>query len=224
MTDTPISKPLTLAEELVLVALDDDSGALIRLPPYSLEVAVAASIVMELTLEGRIDTDPQRLFLLSSAPTGNALIDESLAEIAARPETLSTADWLRTFAAPGPVLCDRVIQGLVERGVLTSVEKRLLWVFKTRVYPPTSGIEEREVKSRVITLLNNDEIPSPRDALLIGLLRAAGLLQWLLTDSEFERLRPRIDQLANLEETSRALSNTVQEMQLVLATAMTMLP
>lgn len=220
MTDTPIAKPLTLAEELLLVALDDDSGALIRLPPYSLEVAVAAAIVMELTLEGRVDTDPQRLFVLSSTPTGNALLDESLAEITARPETLSTADWLRWFAAPGPVLCGRVIQGLVERGVLNSVEKRLLWVFKTRVYPPTSGIEEREVKSRVHTLLNNDEIPSPREALLIGLLRAAGLLQWLLSDPELERLRPRIDQLANLEETSRALSHTVQELQLVLATAM----
>ena len=219
MTDIRSTKSLTLPEELVLIALDDDSGSLLRLPPYALEVAVAAAIVMELTLEGRIDTDAERLFLLSPAPTGNALLDESLAAIAARTENQPTAEWLRVFAAPGPELCERVIQGLVARGVLKSVEKRLLWVFKTRVYPPTSGIEEDEVKSRVITLLNNDEIPGPRDALLIGLLRAAGLLEWLLSAPEYDRLRSRIDELATLEETSRALSRTVSEMQLVLATA-----
>ena len=57
-----------------------------------------------------------------------------------------------------------------EGGILHPVEKRLLWVFKTRVYPPTSGLEEAEVKSRLMTLLNNDEIPDTHDALLVGLL------------------------------------------------------
>ena len=45
------------------------------------------------------------------------------------------------------------------------------------------------------------------------------LLEWLLSAPEYDRLRARIDELANLEETSRALSRTVSEMQLVLATA-----
>jgi hypothetical protein len=99
------------------------------------------------------------------------------------------------------------------------VEKRFLWVFKTRVYPPTSGLEEREVKSRVMTLLNTDDIPDARDAMLVGLLRATGIMERLLSETEYLRLRARIDQLSGLEEVSRALTREVAELYVLLATA-----
>ena len=87
----------------------------------------------------------------------------------------------------------------------------MLWVLKTRAYPATSGIEEREVRSRIMALLNSDEIPNPSDALLIGLLRATGIMNRLLSTSELLRLQNRIDQIANLEEINRSLSASVQE-------------
>jgi len=211
--------PLSLTEELLLVALDDDTGRLIELLPFSLETAIAAALVMDLTLAARIDTDPAQLFVLSAAPTGNAILDDVLARITAEPEPLSSAEWLRRLAVPGPELRDRILARLVERGVLQSVEKRLLWVFKTRVYPPTSGLEEREVKSRVMTLLNSDDIPETRDAMLVGLLRATGIMERLLIDSEYQRLRARIDQVSALEEVSRALTQEVAELYVLLASA-----
>lgn len=214
-----LSARLTLAEELVLIALDDDSGALLPTQPFALELAIAAALVMELTISRRIDTDPTRLFVVSREPTGDALLDETLAAIVAEPQSLGTSDWLRRLAAPAPELRERIIDRLVGRGVLRSVEKRLLWVFKTRVYPPASGIEEREVRSRVMTLLNNDDIPDARDALLIGLLRASGMLALLLSDIELERLQPRIDQIADLEEINRALTHAVTELQILMASA-----
>jgi len=211
--------PLSLTEELLLVALDDETGRLIELLPFSLETAIAAALVMDLTLAGRIDTDPAHLFVLSAAPTGNAILDDVLARITAEPQPLSSAEWLRRLAVPGPELRDRILARLVERGVLQSVEKRLLWVLKTRVYPPTSGLEEREVKSRVMTLLNNDEIPETRDAMLVGLLRATGIMERLLIESEHQRLRARIDQVSALEEVSRALTQEVAELYVLLASA-----
>jgi Golgi phosphoprotein 3 len=210
---------LSLTEELLLVALDDESGRLMNLLPFSLETAMAAALLMDLTLAGRIDSDADQLFVLSPAPTGHAILDELLVRIAAEPKPLSSAEWLRRLAVPGPELRERVLDQLVQRGVLKSVEKQWLWVFKTRVYPPTSGLEEREVKSRVMTLLNNDEIPDTRDALLIGLLRATGIMERLLSDSEYQRLRPRIDQISELEEVSRALTREVAGLYVLLASA-----
>ncbi len=209
--------PLSLTEELLLVALDDDTGRLIELLPFSLETAIAAALVMDLTLAARIDTDPTHLFVLSAAPTGNAILDDVLARVIAEPQPLSSAEWLRRLAVPGPELRDRILARLVERGVLQSVEKRLLWVFKTRVYPPTSGLEEREVKSRVMTLLNNDDIPEARDAMLVGLLRATGIMERLLSEMEYQRLRARIDHVSSLEEVSRALTQEVAELYVLLA-------
>lgn len=210
---------LTLAEELLLVALDDETGTVMHLPPLALELGLAAALVGELTLEGRVDTDPSRLFVTSKTPLGDSILDETLADIVTEPKQLSSEAWLRRIAEEGPVLRDRITQRLVNRGVLQSAEKRLLWVFRTRVYPPTSGIEEREVKSRIMTLLNNDDIPSPRDALLVGLLRATGMFDLLLGEPEQARLRDRIDQLANLEEIGRSLNQTVAALQVALASA-----
>jgi hypothetical protein len=209
---------LTLAEELLLVALDDQRGTLLPMPPYAMEVAGAAALVMDLSLLGRIDTDDQSLTVISATGTGNALLDDVLARIAADPGRHSTATWLQRLATL-PGLQERIIDSLVHRGVLKSVEKRLLWVFKTRVYPPTSGLEEREVLSRIMTLLNNDEIPDPHDALLVGLLSATKLLDELLSRPERHRLAPRINQITDLEELNRSMIRTIGELQILLASA-----
>lgn len=210
---------LTLAEELLLIALDDETGSLINLPPFWLDTALAASILMELCLVGRLDTDPERVVVLDATPTGSPILDEVLALIVADRGTQPSGQWIRRVGTRGPELREQVIAGLVARGVLQSVEKRLLWVFKTRVYPPTSGLEEREVRSRLMTLLNNTEIPDAREALLIGLLSATGIMGRLLSESEAARLQPRIDQIARLEEISRSLDESVRGIYLMLLSA-----
>ena len=206
------SNQLTLAEELLLIILDDSSGKLFSsAKPYAIDIAIAASLIMDLTLNGRIDTDSEKLFVISSEPTGNPILDDTLAEIYAEKTSLPTSAWLTRIGQKGENLIQLIIKSLVDKGVLMSVEKRLLWVFKTRVYPPTSGIEEREVRARVMQLINSDEIPNPRDSLIVGLLQATGLINHLLTPDELERLKVRIDSIVNLEEINRSLGAAVQE-------------
>jgi hypothetical protein len=205
-------KKLSLSEELLLITLDDESGKLLdSIKPFSFDIAIAASLIMELTLKGKLDTDAKKLFVVSSEETGDAILDQALAIIVAEKNPQSTSDWLKRFAHYGDTLSDKVIESLVNKGVVQLVEKRLLWVLKTRAYPATSGIEESEVRSRIMQLLNNDEIPNPSDALLIGLLRATGIMNRLLSSTELVRLQNRIDQIANLEEINRSLSASVQE-------------
>jgi len=206
---------LTLAEELALLALDDDTGKVIDLPAFALESALAAAIVMELSLEGRIDTDPEKLWVIQPHMTGDPILDGALSQIVKEKAPQPAAHWLRHFARPQ--LEDDVIARLVARGIVRSEERRLLWVFKTRVYPPASGLEEKEVRTRILALLEGNDIPSPRDALLVGLMRSSGILRRLLSAADYERLRERIDHLAQLEHVSRELSSTLTELQVALA-------
>ena len=60
---------LTLAEELLLVALDDERGTLLPLPPFSMEVASAAALVME---EAIFIDDSVRVSGASSLIAGSA--------------------------------------------------------------------------------------------------------------------------------------------------------
>jgi hypothetical protein len=84
-------------------------------------------------------------------------------------------------------------------------------VFPERRYPAVSGKEEREVKARLLGVLFNDEIPEPRDSLLIGLCRAAGLFALILSGQELDRVQDRINQVADLEELNRSLSDAIQD-------------
>lgn len=206
------SNQLTLAEELLLIVLDDNSGKLFpTAKPFAIDIAIAASLIMELTLNGRIDTDSEKLFVISSKPTGNQILDDVLFEIDAENTNITTSAWLTRIAQKGESLNQLIIDGLVNRGILMSVEKRLLWVFKTRVYPPASGIEEREVRARVMHLINSNEIPNPRDSLIVGLLRATSLMNHLFNPATLDKLQIRIDTIVNLEEINRSLSKSVQE-------------
>lgn len=206
------TKKLSLAEELLLISLDDKSGRLLdSIKPFAFKIAIAASLIMELSLKGNLDTDAKKLFVVSSGLTGDAILDQALATIVVKENPIPTSDWLNRFAQNGDTLIDEIIESLVAKGILQLVEKRLLWVLTTRAYPPTSGIEEREVRSRIMQLLNSDDIPDPRDALLVGLLRVTGIMNQLLPPSELVRLQSRIDQIANLEEINRSLSASVEE-------------
>ena len=100
----------------------------------------------------------------------------------------------------------------MQQGVLRRIEDRFLWVFPDRRYPKAEGRDETaEVRARLRGVLLDDDIPEPRDALLIGLARATGLVKLLLTEQEAAAAAERVDAIAMLEELSRSLSVAVRD-------------
>ncbi len=209
--------PLTMPEELVLLMLDDASGRLHdRAAPVG-DFALAGAILAELAVDGRIDTDERRLFVVNPAPTGDALLDGALAQIAEAGRTEESRWWIETLSAQAEAFREAIFARLVGRGILRVEDGRFLWLFSERRYPVISDKAEREVKARLLGVIFDDEIPDPRDALLIGLCRAAGIFALILSPEELDRAQPRIDQIADLEELSRALSAAVRDIYMEIA-------
>ncbi len=202
---------LSMPEELLLLMLDDETGRLQERAAPSGDYALAGAVLAELALAGRIDSDPNRLWVTNTTPTGDALLDGVLAQIAASKEQMDSKHWIETLGADADSYRETLFQRLVAKGVLRQEEGRFLWVFPERRYPAVSGKEEREVKARIFAVLFNDEIPEPRDALLIGLCRAAGLFSLFLAPHELDRVQARIDQVSDLEELNRSMSDAVRE-------------
>ena len=75
---------LRFAEEITLLLLHDDDGSFARVPSWSRDYAIAGSVLMDLAMENRIDTDLENLILLDDTPVGDSLLDPTLAEIAGR--------------------------------------------------------------------------------------------------------------------------------------------
>ena len=214
--------PLTLPEELLLLMLDDRTGRLNEGAGPASNYAIAAAILAELALQGRVDSDPQRMFVADSAPTGDALLDGVLRRMRAEPAATPSRGepdaqphtsrwWIETLGRDAEAYRDQFFARLVQRGILREEQGRFLWIFPERRYPVISDKEEREVKARLMGVIFQDEIPEPRDALLIGLVRAAGLLPLLLAPDALDAAQPRIDAVANLEELSRSLGKAVRD-------------
>lgn len=206
-------KHLTLADEIVVLMLDDESGAISPSCANVSEVAVAGGILMELALLGCIDTDLESLFLTNAAPVGDTLLDSVREEIAAESETHPSTWWIERLAFRDDDLVGRVLGRLVASGILREEERRFLWVFSRRAYPPVSGREEREAKARLMAVLFNDEVPDPRDTLLLGLAHSTGVLDAILTPDELRKAAPRIEAVVALEEISRSVNAVASNLQ-----------
>jgi hypothetical protein len=203
---------LGMAEEITLLLLDDETGKPIGLPGPAGDLALAGALVMELALAGRVDSDLDRLHLASATPTGDTLLDGVLARIATVQEDRTSRAWIQDLAKGAAPIRASILERLVAAGVLRRVEDRFLWVFPERRYPKAAGrAESAEVRARLRAVLLDGGIPDARDALLIGLCRAAGLVPLLLDAAEAEAAAPRIEQIARLEELSRSLGAAVRD-------------
>ena len=59
---------LRIAEELLLLVLNEDHGGLAYVPERHLDCALAGAVLTDLALENRIDTDPETEKLTWSIP------------------------------------------------------------------------------------------------------------------------------------------------------------
>lgn len=203
---------LTMPEEIMLLLLDDETGKPVGLPGPAGDLALSGAILMELALAGRIDTDLDSLVLMEPKPLGDPLLDGVLARLQAAGGPKPSRWWIQDLAKGAAALRTQVADRLVAHGVLRRVEDRFLWVFPERRYPKTADRgETAEVRARLRGVLLDDDIPEPRDALLIGLARATGLIPLLLSETEAAAAGARVEQIAALEELSRSLSAATRD-------------
>lgn len=167
---------LRLAQEVLLLLLDEQAGDLAAVPEVRLHHALAGAVLMDLAFEDRIDTDLEKLILVSAEPVGDDLLDPVLARIAASangaPDAPSqqgrvaeqggvaqqgrAADvehWLREVAKDGDAIREAALSRLVQAGILESSEQGLIalsrYVRRARRYPVAKGAAAGQAKQEV---------------------------------------------------------------------------
>jgi golgi phosphoprotein 3 len=204
---------LTIPEEILLLVMDEQSGRLLQLPHLSMEFALAGAVLMELAFRQRIDSDASALFVTDPAPTGDPLLDPSLADIVACCQPSPAGYWVRRIACQADHLRDQLLARLVARGILRVEEERFLWLFHARRYPLINDREITEVRARLRALLFDEPstVPEPADIAIIGLAHACSLFDQIYTVAELDPVRPRIEQIVRMELLGRAVVDAVRE-------------
>lgn len=203
---------LSLPEEIVLLTLDDETGRTIGRQGIAASIALAGAVLMELALAGRLDTDRHRLDVLDDTPSGDAVLDAGLPLLRNAPDSRGA---LMLLAREETGLRPLVLAALVERGLLKRVDGRVLLVFPERRYlKPEDRPEPRDVRARLIRSIETDDIPEPRESLLLGLARATALLPLLLPPELLAARQERIALLGRLEALNRSVAETVGDLYL----------
>jgi Golgi phosphoprotein 3 len=203
---------LGFVEEIALLQLDDAQGRFIDLPLSAAEIVLAGAA-------NRVDTDLERFIVVDAKPTGDDILDEVLAGLAAAGPELTTVAALELITLEAGKYQERAVKRLVEKGILREENGRFLWVFRTRRYPVVDDREQREVKARLRQVLLSDEIPDPRDVVLICLIDACNLLGLVLSPDEIDRTQARVEALSRLDLIGQAVTKAVAEIRFIVAHA-----
>jgi MHS family proline/betaine transporter-like MFS transporter len=206
------ASPVSLIEEFLLLALEDEGGEFSRIPETSLSCGLAGAALMDLAIRGRIDSDLHHLWVVDPTPTDSAMLNEVLAEIAAEPARLHPREWIARLMPQAVRLRGEAIQRLCERGILRQEDHEFLWVLQARRYPVERGEERLEGKRRILALLFNSEIPDPQDAALVALADACGVFERILGHGTLEEAGPRIRQLRRLDLIGAEIAHTAEVM------------
>ena len=106
---------LRFAEEVLLLLLDEERGDITtRISTHTLNVVLSGAVLMDLALEGHIDTDPRQLVVTDPTPTGDSLLDFALNDMMLDTEIHDAGYWIRYFARQGNAIRRRVLRRLVK--------------------------------------------------------------------------------------------------------------
>ena len=204
---------MRLAEELILLLLNEDSGYLEQIPSWNLSCVFAGAILADLALENRLDTDLESLILLDKNETGDELLDPVLSEIASESSTRNAQYWVEKIAPRSESIVESVLERLVEKEIL-DYDAGGFWslsrkVTRTGTYPSLDGVVRAEVRARILRVILDNEIPDPRDVILISLVHTCDALRLLMPVEEYEEAQDRIELVCKMDLIGRAIATAV---------------
>ncbi len=209
-----VTERLTLPDELVLTLLNEESGYFRQVSGWKLNCAVVGSVLAELSLIDRVDTDMESLILLDRTPTGDPCLDPCLAEIAVEPRRRDAQYWVERLAPRAEEIIDTVLDRLVRRNILQHHEgdywslARGAWKSGFAASSEV-GTPVEFVKTRISRAIFDNEIPDPRDIIIICLIDTCEVLRDIFDiEDEFEE---RIEQICKMDLIGRAIADAVGE-------------
>jgi hypothetical protein len=189
---------LTLQEELMLLALDDNAGKIVEQAQRPLKLSLVSAVLTELTLTGRLSVDPAgHVSAATAAPTGDALMDEVLNRIRQTNPPRTAPAWLQTLPNSLRDVEARVMQRLVQRGAILQKEERKFIFMKVTSFPQNNAGFEQNTRRRLREVVIDMAQPDDRTMALIGLVKMCNLVETAFPYTEWNQARMRIDQLTN---------------------------
>lgn len=214
-------RALSLHEEVLLLALDDEKGTTEFGSTYG--YGVGGAMLAELLLRERLVVEGEgrkaKVAVASPQQTGEPLLDEALERVRKAKRRRSPAGWVQTFAGTKDLKL-RIARRLAQLGVLRASEEDMLFFFTRKTWPTQDPEPERRVVERVReAVLTEDEL-DPHTTVLVTLARSTGLLAKLFDRKTLKARKARLERIEKGEVTGGAARAAMEATQAAVTAAM----
>jgi hypothetical protein len=201
----------TLADELTLLAYDDNGSARVGAPV--LDYGLAGAVLIELALADRIGMTNERVRVIDATPLGVDLLDKALARIASEDKPQTPKHWVSVLSTD---VRDHVLDGLAAAGVLRRETDKVLWVFPRTRYLPADGSPvpvETEIRQRLVVAITEEGPVLARTAAVVCLLRAIKYDDQIFADLPKDRVTTRLAGISNGDWAAEATKQAIAEVE-----------
>ena len=208
------TQPLTLPEELILMLLNEENGYFHQVPGWDLHCAVVGAALAELSFLSRIDTDLESLFLVDQTETGDPALDPILKEIASESVQHNAQYWIERLAPRADSIIDLTLDRLVDLKILEHHHGDFWTLAPTHWHADLHGNSEEGtagqfIKTRINKAIFTDEIPDPRDIVIICLVNTCDVFRFIFQLNE--ETEERIKSICQMDLIGRAIAASVSQ-------------
>lgn len=196
---------MLLAEELMLASLDPESGRPLNGSETPIPPCLSGALVAELALAGLVLLERKK-FVAIGQPPGPGLLHEAY-EVLAEGRGRRSADQLRRVGKDLGHVRSRVVDGLIDQGVLGREDRGLL---RVTAHPLQRPELRAEVVQRLRTAAAGDGELEPRTAVLLSLVGPARLLE-VVADKPRGHAKRRIAEATELVPLAAVVKKVIAE-------------
>ncbi len=214
---------LTLAEDLLLLCLNDEKGSVVSSGSMALPYGLAGAIIMDLSLMKRIEMDGKNVVLSDASLTGDEILDEAIGNIGSSPKSRPIQHWV---ARPGKLAVkvkERLLERLVQKGILKKEEHHFLWLIPYNRFPEKDSQPEQETRQRLRDVLLGGAEPAERTALQLCLVHGCGLVGEVFPCEDRKgrkEMKAKLKNFAESDLVAKAISDQVAAVMAVVTSSM----
>ncbi|MEE2033231.1 GOLPH3/VPS74 family protein [Rhodococcus chondri] len=212
-----------LAEDLMLLLLDDDSGRAL-VDSTKLPRVLAGAVLLELTLDAVVGLDTEgsrvrkgRLVVRTATVPSDPLLAHAV-------RRLTDAKPMKPESAVEKLskgIRETLLGRVVEHGWIREERGRVLGIFPTKRWPAVDDSHERQVRAELRSVLVDGSTPTARAAALVSLLSAVDAVPKIMPDVDKRQIKKRAEEIAEGDWAGKAVRKAVDAVNTAVMVAVT---
>jgi len=202
---------LILAEQLLLIQLDDEKGG--DMSEWGGDPGLAGALLLDLARADALEAGEDGDLRLAPGPPPSHPVLAAAHRAIAEGKPRDAKGWIGRLQKDLKPIRAVVAEGLVARGVVDERRRKLLGIIPQTRFPQRDPEPERALRARLAQVLTAGREPTDEEAMLVALMLPFGLVEKAVDKAERKHAKQRAETIAEHGLAGKAVAATVRDVQ-----------